>query len=143
MNFNFTKEVDIQRAKTRLDHLINKKSTSVELTEKRTNKQNSYLHLILGWFAIEHRDTMRYIKENYFKKLCNPDIFVIERTDKYLGKTFELKSSSDITTEEMRIAIDRFRNWSASEAGIYLPEANEDQFLKHIDEEMKRQAQWL
>lgn len=143
MNFNFTKEVDIQRAKTRLDHLINKKSTSVELTEKRTNKQNSYLHLILGWFAIEYRDTMRYIKENYFKKLCNPDIFVIERTDKYLGKTFELKSSSDITTEEMRIAIDRFRNWSASEAGIYLPEANEDQFLKHIDEEMKRQAQWL
>lgn len=143
MKYNFTKEEDHKRALTRLDHLISKKSKSVEITEKRTEPQNSYLHLILGWFALEYSETMQYVKDKYFKELCSPDIFIRYKDDKYMGKQKMIRSSADITTSEMSTAIDRFRNWSSKEAGIYLPEANEDKFLKHIQEEMNRQRQWL
>lgn len=143
MKYNFTKEIDIQSAKTRLDFLIEKKSKNVEITEKRTEPQNSYLHLILGWFALEYGETLDFVKVNFFKKLCNKDIFITYKDDKFLKKVEIIRSSADITTGEMSIAIDRFRNWSSKEAGIYLPEANEEQNLKSIQEVLNRQRRYL
>ncbi|WP_163305017.1 hypothetical protein [Dysgonomonas sp. 521] len=125
--------------------MIDKKK-KVDLTEKREKRilsQNNYLHLIISWFCIETGNNLKFVKKEYFKKLCNPDIFLYEREDDYLGSVTIIRSSAEIDTKQMTDAIDRFRNWSANEAGIYLPEANEDKFLEHIQEETKRQRQWL
>jgi hypothetical protein len=143
MKFNLTNDIDISRFRARVEYHIHKRTPNVELTEKRTKRQNSYLHLIIGWFAVESGNQLEFVKENYYKKLCNPQTFIIEKEDKYLGKVQTLRSSADLTTSEMALTIDRFRNWASQEAGIYLPEANEDKFLEHINEELKKYEQWI
>lgn len=145
MYFDCEKEADVKRLLTRVQYLIDKKK-KVDVTEKRekrTLSQNNYLHLILSWFCIETGNTLDFVKQEYFKKLCNSEIFIYEKEDRFLKTVQIIRSTADIDTKQMTIAIDRFRNWSASEAGIYLPEANEDQFLEYIQQEMQKQQQWL
>lgn len=110
---------------------------------RRTTRQNSYLHLLLGWFAMETGNTLEYVKREYFKRLVNRDIFVTERDDKWLGRTEDYRSTADLSSAELSTAIDRFRDWSSREAGIYLPEANEERFLKAIEVEMSRMKRYI
>ena len=118
----------------------------VELTEKkpvRTIQQNKYLHVIIGYFASQCGYTLEYVKQNYFKILCNKDIFVRETDDQYLGKVTLLRSSASLDTSEMTTAIERFRNWASAEAGIYLPEPHEEEMLTYAMQEMERYKQYL
>lgn len=145
MLYNLSNILDKERFKRRSNDLY-RKGVVVELTEKkakRSRSQNSYLHLIIGWYAMETGNTLEYVKRVYFKKLCNPSLFVRHKADKYLGEENEYRSSANLTTAEMTQAIDRFRNWSASECGIYLPSPNEEDFLQSIEVEMNRQSEYL
>lgn len=145
MIYNGKKKEDRESAKKRLDELCNREARFeiVEKKKKRTLKQNSYLHLILGFFAIETGNTLEFVKKQYFKRLCNPRIFIISKDDPYLGNIQVLKSSRDIDTGEMTTTIQRFRNWSSAEAGIYLPEPNEQEFLDYIENELERHKEYL
>lgn len=125
---------------------LSKRKCIVELTEKkpcRSSPQNRYLHLALGYFATQTGNTMEYVKEKYFKILCNKGIFLREAEDKYLGKVRYLRSSASLDTAEMTTAIERFRNWSSSEAGIYIPAPDEDRLLQLMEIEMERNKQYL
>jgi hypothetical protein len=140
------KEFDIERARTRLEKLIENKS-KFELTEKkpvRSVSQNAYLHLIIGWFAIEYGETIEYVKRMMFKKLVNPKIFIFERENKKTGeKRKELRSSADLDSREMTTAIDRFRDYSSKEFGVYLPEAGEMDFLNEIKTQIENNKNYL
>lgn len=117
-----------------------KKGGIVELTEKkqrRTNQQNAYLHTILSYFAGEIGETMEYVKRHYFKVLCNKDLFVLDVEDKYLGKIKVLRSSADLDTGEMTTAIERFRNWAATE-GVYIPSPDEQNLVQLMEIEVSR-----
>lgn len=145
MIYDLNNILDKERFKRRSNQLY-KAGVVVELTERkprRTIPQNRYLHLILGWFAIETGNTLDYVKTYYFKLYKNPDLFVVEKVDKHLGKVQVLRSSRDLTTAEMTTAIDRFRNWSSQEAGIYLPSPLEQEFLTAIEQEMHKQKEYL
>lgn len=110
----------------------------------RTIDQNKYLHLILTWFAIETGYTLEFVKREYFKLLVNPELFVIEVACKFTGEIkTSLRSSKDLTINEMILAINKFRNWSSEFAGIYLPEANEKEFLNQILIEEKKHKEYL
>ena len=136
--------LDRSRFKSRCNILYGK-GCVVELTEKsrRTPAQNRYLHLILGWFALEYGETLDYVKQEYFKRLVNPDLFVTRKEDRFLGETEVLRSTRDLTKEQLTVAISRFRDWSSREAGIYLPEANEDEFLRAVEVELSRRQIYL
>jgi hypothetical protein len=140
------KEFDIERARTRLEKLIENKS-KFELTEKkpvRSVSQNAYLHLIIGWFAIEYGETIDYVKRMIFKKLVNPKIFIFERENtKTKEKRKELRSSADLDSAEMTTAIDRFRDYSSKEFGVYLPEAGEIDFLNEIKTQIENNKNYL
>ena len=133
--FILSDEFDCQKASVRFEYLKGKGAT-IEMTEKkplRSDKQNRYLHLILGWFALEYGETAAYVKEEFFKRTANPDIFVYEHVNRKTGEVrTALRSSANLDTREMAIAIERFRNWSSQTAGIYLPAPNEDKFLEQI-----------
>lgn len=127
-----------QRAVVRFQKLIEKGAT-IELTEKkprRTIQQNRYLHLILGWFAYETGYTLQEVKQYIFKHLVNPEIF-------YDGEVGELvpvqrwRSTADLDTAELTTAIDKFRNYSSAEAGIYLPDPRDLVALQEIEIELK------
>lgn len=122
------------------------KGALVEFVEKKpiaSPPQKNYLHLILGYFALETGYSLDYVKRNYFKATCSPDIFVTEVNDGILGKKVKvLRSVNECTVEEMTTAIERFRNWSSEQAGIYLPEPHEDRFLNEIRFELNKNV-WI
>ena len=118
----------------------------VELTEKkpkRSLRQNAYLHTCLGYFASETGNTLEYVKQKYFKLLCNKDIFVREVDDKYLGHIKVLRSSADLDSAEMTTAIERFRNWSASEAGVYIASPEEERLIQLMELEIDRNRAFI
>lgn len=145
MVYNLSNPLDVQNAKTRLELLV-KRGCIIELTEKkqkRTLNQNAYLHLLLGYFASQTGNTLEWVKQQYYKKLCNPDLFIGEREDLFLGRVKYVRSSADLRTDEMNLSIERFRNWSASEAGIYLPEATNEAEIAALQVEVERYKTYL
>ena len=145
MIYSLTNPLDVQNAKTRLELLI-KRGCTIELSEKkqkRTLNQNAYLHLLLGYFASQTGNTLEWVKQQYYKKLCSPDIFIGERDDPFLGRVKYVRSSADLRSDEMNLSIERFRNWSASEAGIYLPEATSEAEIAALQIEVERYKTYL
>jgi hypothetical protein len=144
MMYDLNNPLHRESFKVRANALV-KKGCIVELTEKkpqRTSKQNRYLHSILAYFGLEVGETAEYVKENYFKLLCNKDIFVREVDDKYCGKIRILRSSSELDTMEMTTAIERYRNWCASE-GVYIPSAEEHLMVQQMEMEIERNKVYL
>ena len=144
MLYDLSKAVDIDRIRTKLEYdIANKRLVSYERKEIRTKRQNSYLHLILGAVAVETGNTLDYVKQEYFKCLVNPALFVRQIEDTFLHQQRSiLRSSRDLSTEEMSMAIDRFKKWAA-ENGIYLPEPGDEERLREIALEMARQERYL
>lgn len=88
--------------------------------------------------------TLSYVKTEYFKRFCNPEIFVRVEHDKLMHRDVEtLRSSRDLDTGEMTTAIERFRNWAAAEAGIDLPSPEETGWIEFIEREMQHLQVWL
>ena len=118
----------------------------IELTEKKPRRslpQNKYLHVILAYFGTQTGNTLEWVKQQYYKKLVNPDLFIREKEDKYLGRIKVLRSSADLDTAEMSLSIERFRNWAAQETGIYIPSADEAILIQQMEIEIERNKEFL
>lgn len=144
MILNLNIELDREKFKTRSDFLLEKRKV-VELTEKtgRSLKQNSYLFLILNIFSIEYGEGVEFVKQRFFKELCNPDLFVRTKSDKLLGEITYLRSSADLSKDEMVTAIDRFKIWASKEAGIFIPDAISDEERIELLRQIDRQKNYL
>ena len=127
----------------RVDNLM-EKGAVVELTEKvfRSPNQNRYLHLLIGVVAIETGNTLEDAKKWYFKETCNPDLFHVQHRDKMGNCIDHIRSTAELTKEEMSMAIDRFKRWGA-ENGIYMPNPEDIHLLKEIEIEMGRMKSYL
>ena len=144
MIYDAKKEIDIQRANSRLKYLIEKKKLFeiIEKKERRSISQNNYLHLIFSWFAIQTGYTEEEVKQEIFKKHINPSLFY-EGEHGQIVKIERWRSTAELDTGEMTLAIDRFRDYSAKELGIYLPEPKDLAHLQEIEIEIKKQPQYL
>lgn len=143
MMYNLSTPLDRERFAAKANVLLQKGSV-VELTEKtlRSRNQNSYLHLIIAAIAMDVGVTLEYAKREYFKRLVNKDLFIRKEQDRFSGEIEVIRSSSDLTIEEMRTAIDRFKMWAA-ENGFYLPSPEDADRLRDIEIEMGRMRQYL
>lgn len=144
MLYDLRNPLDRERFKRRCNALFTKQGI-VELSEKtqRSTQQNRYLHLLLGYLAMETGNTMDYAKEVFYKRTANKELFVREKEDDILGRIEYLRSSAELSKEEMTLSIDRLRDWSSQTAGIYLPAANEQEFLASIEYELSKYRQWV
>lgn len=146
MLYDLSNELHAENFKKRCNMLFKKKCV-VDLTEKkpqRTLSQNAYLHAALGYFGLQVGYTIEEVKTWYFKETCNPELFVRTKTDAITGETRKaLRSSADLTTDEMTIAIERFRNWSADKAGIYIPSPEEYRLVQQMEIEVQRAKLYL
>lgn len=144
MMYDLKNPLDRERFKKKANDLY-KRQVMVELSEKtkRSPQANRFLHLLISYLAIETGNTSDYTKEVFYKRAANKALFVREKDDEYLGKVEYLRSSADLSKEEMALSIDRFRDWSSQTAGIYLPAANEQAFLESIEYELSRNKHWL
>jgi len=143
MQYNLATDLDQERFVNRANALL-QKGVIVELTEKtfRSPNQNRYLHLLIGVVAMETGVGLEYAKREYFKKLVNKDLFVIKKSDRFAGEIEDLRSSADLTIEEMSMAIDRFKRWGY-ENGFYMPSPEDTDRLRDIEIEMGRLKMYL
>ena len=114
-----------------------------ERRPQRSLRQNAYLHLILAYFAAETGNTLEWVKQQYYKRTCNPDLFIARREDDLLGSVTYVRSSADLSTEEMSRSIERFRNWAAAAAGIYIPEPDRQDEVLEMQREVERYRNYL
>ena len=143
MQYNLATDLDQERFVNRANALL-QKGVVVELTEKtfRSPNQNRYLHLLIGVVAMDTGVGLEYAKREYFKKLVNKDLFVIKKSDRFAGEIEDLRSSADLTIEEMSMAIDRFKRWGY-ENGFYMPSPEDTDRLRDIEIEMGRLKMYL
>ena len=120
----------------------------VELKKKhpqRTLAQNAYLHVALSYWASEYGCQLDEAKVRFFKELVNPQIFWKETENRKGIKIRCLRSTADLTTAEMTLAIERFRRWSErnEELPIYIPAPNEYEALIYAQQVIDRNAEFV
>lgn len=145
MIYSLKYEDECKKFLVRVEQFV-KDGATVNLTKKnpqRTIAQNRYMYLLLAYFGCEYGVSTDEAKNDYFKRLCNPDLFVRERENKHGKIVRYLRSSSTLSTSEMTLAIDRFRHWSAMEAQIYLPSPEDREFLTHCEQEIERNKEFV
>ena len=145
MLYDLSSPLGQSRFQRRVEALL-KRGGRVELRDvaKRSLSQNSYLHLLISYFAMEVGCDAEYVKTEYYKKSANKDLFCQVVYDTLARRnTCKLRSSADLSVEEMTTSIERFRNWSSQVAGIYLPDASEQEFLSEIQSEIDRHRDYL
>ena len=143
MVYDLSSEFQRKAFLARVDNLM-EKGAVVEMTEKafRSPNQNRYLHLLIGVVAIETGNTLEDAKKWYFKETCNPDLLHVQHRDKMGNCIDHIRSTAELTKEEMSTAIDRFKRWGA-ENGIYMPNPDDASLLKAIEIEMGRMKSYL
>ena len=142
MIYNSSIILQRNQAIEKFKHLVDKGKT-FELRvihPKRSISQNNYLHLIITWFSIETGYTFEEAKQDIFKKHINSKLFY---NGEYEGKIEGVvvqrwRSTSSLDVQEMTLAIDRFRNFSSKELGIYLPEPRDLALLQELENEISK-----
>lgn len=110
----------------------------------RSLSLNNYLHLILNLFALEYGESMKYVKKEIFKKIVNPEIFISTYFDEKTGNHLpRLRSTAELTSAELSKAVSRFQNYSAKEAGIYLPDSESKKELERLSMHIENNDYWL
>ncbi len=146
MKFDLENIVDVQKYRFASERFIKAKKF-VELkaiNPVRSSQQNKYLHVLVAYFASEYGETADYVKQTIFKKVVNKEIFRTEYANKKTGEVREeWRSSAELDSGELTMAIDRFRDYASKEAGIYLPSPDEVSFLKSCEVEIARNKQYL
>lgn len=124
MRYNLKIQRDADNCQKRLDWLI-EKGKQVELKEYRQNRsldQNGYFHKIVSIWADDIGYTIEEAKTVIKRELG----YYYEKN----GQKF-LESTATMDTKRMAELTDKFRTWSSSEFGIYLPEP--DEYLKGVE----------
>jgi hypothetical protein len=145
MIFDLKNEYQIPKFKEYVNKLFSERAV-VEVKKKlpnRTLAQNSYLHLLLGYFGSEYGCSLDEAKIDFYKRTCNRDLFERKTINKKGEEVTYLRSSAELTTGEMTLSIERFRNWSTAQADIYLPAANEHQMLIYAQQEIERNKEFI
>lgn len=145
MLYDLSNEYEIAKFRDAVEKHIQSQHV-VNLARKlpqRSNQQNRYFYVILGYFGAEYGLSIEEVKQDIFKRECNPELFVRSKTNKRGLLVNYLRSSSELTTGEMTTAINRFRNWASSVAQIYLPSPNEQQFLLHCEKIIEQNKEFI
>lgn len=143
--YNLSNPFDRKKFKEKANEMFDAKAY-VELKRKTTQRslaQNNYLHLLLGYFATEFGYTIDEVKLDIFKRLCNKDIFERTRRNKHGFDVRYIRSSTELDKQEMTMAIERFRNYSSAQCGLYLPEPNEHDALFFAQQQIENFKEYV
>jgi hypothetical protein len=133
MIYNTSDKNEVIRMKNRIDRLVDK-GVNIEVIEKtkKSLQHNNYFHLLCSYFGMETGYTTEEAKMIVKTIVCK-DVFEYENK----GMKF-IKSFADITKEETSYVIEKFKNFSANQAGIVLPEADNYEFLQYIQSQSSK-----
>jgi hypothetical protein len=137
MIFNLANLQELAGAREYLNQVarLGKRVEIKRKAEHRTLQQNSYLHLILGYFGTQTGYTTAEAKTLY--KRLNADLYIYEKNNAKF-----LKSSADLSKEDMMKSIDKFITYSEDE-GIPLPAPDNQDFLDLATNTVEAQKSYL
>ncbi len=104
---------------------------------KRTNPQNRYLHMALGYFAHCYGCTLLEAKEIYFKQYACRDLFLVDTEDKNGKHVRYFRSTADLDSQEMSNAISSFVAY-ASCNGIEIPSPDDELGIRYCERETEK-----
>lgn len=145
MIFNLNNEQEVHGFELYVERM-QKERAVVEIKKKHRNRslsQNNYLYLLLSYFASEYGISVDEAKIDFYKRICNRELFEREITNRKGYRVLSLRSSSELTTKEMSDSIERFRNFSSRIADIYLPAPNEHERIIYMQQEVERNKEFL
>lgn len=145
MWYNLKNGFELQKFRDRCVELQNNGSM-VEVVEKKPKslQQLRYLHLMLSYFGLQFGYSLEEVKTHFFKLVVNKDIFVREGMDKFTGEIYKyLRSTADLTKDELSTSIDEFRKWAKEEAGFDFPSSDEYISLLHIQHDIENNQKFL
>lgn len=121
MKFNLSNALDRAKFKLKVNSFYEKKST-VELTEKKTNRtldQNSLFHLWIKVFA----DDVGYVSLTDCKADVKKHFLGMrESENKFTGVTeYRQIDTHTLSVGEMSAFMDKFKIWAQNEFSCYLP----------------------
>lgn len=144
--YNTADPLQRKQFETRAAYLANK-GCAVELKERkpqRTNQQNRFMHVCIGYFAIQIGETIDYCKRAYFKQEANADLFTVISYDKILQReTKRFRSSASLSVDEATLAIERFRNWASQICGIYIPDPADHYAMVEMERNIKQNKEFI
>lgn len=144
MIYNLSNKFEVDKCREYLRKAFAEKAViEVKKKNRRSLAQNSYLHLLIGYFASQYGCSFDEAKIDFYKRECNREIYERTKTNRMGQNILYLRSSSELDKGEMTLSIERFRNWSSSVAGIYLPAANEDQMIIFAMQEIERNKEFI
>ncbi len=137
MKYLLSDPIQAHKAKERLEVLTasGERIELVKISPKRSLNQNNYLHILLTAFGAHFGYTLSEAKLIY--KELNRDIYFYEKK-----KRIFVKSSRDLTKEEMAKSIDKFMQQSAR-AGYTLPPADNPEWLQQVENEAEQHQYYL
>ena len=97
--FNLKNEYDIPKFKAYVNKLFKERAV-VEVRKKHPNRtlaQNSYLHLLLGYFGSEYGCSLDEAKIDFYKRTCNRDLFERKTVNKK-GKEITYPSNPQLSS---------------------------------------------
>ena len=107
-----------QQFREKVERML-KAGAIVRLTDEkpRTLEQNSYYQLLVAYFSSRTGNSPRWVRDTLVKRKICPDIFITEG-----GR---LRSTADLTSDEMRTVTSRFQFIAATEYGVELPDSDD------------------
>lgn len=143
MKYDLHNAMDKARFTKRVERALSV-SGIVEFSELkgRTRSQNAWLHLTIAYVASQCGYESEYVKEMYYKRAANAELYVRKREDRRIGVVEYLRSSSELTKEEMSLSLDRWADWCANVAEIPLPAPTEGELLDWVEVEVSRDARY-
>ena len=84
-----------------------------------------------------------YVKEMYYKRAANSELYIREREDKLCGWVEYTRSSAELTRDEMSLSLDRWKEWCARVAEFRLPEPEDGEFLDWVEVEIARNDKFV
>lgn len=144
MIFNLSNPFDAEKLleRVRKDIEGGKAVNYARVLPLRTSRQNSYLWVCIGYFASQYGCSKEEAELRFFKATANKDIFYREGKTRNGRVRSYYRSTKELDTGEMTKAIERFRQWSASVADIYIPSPNEDEFILHCRQEIEKNDEY-
>jgi len=129
--YDTAKEFDKNNARAKFEQYVSegKKIDLTVVRQKRSLKQNAYLHVLITIYAVEIGLTLQEAK-NFLKRECQ---FMTYQTVTKKNKEVKfLKQTSQLNSKEMSDFIDWIKTF-AGQQGIYLPDSEQEYLDNQFD----------
>lgn len=108
---------------------------------RRSLPQNAFLHLLLGYFGANLGYSLEEAKWLYKRLPGNKELYEYEKDVGGKPMTF-IRSSADLTKDEMTKSIETLRDWSGR-MGYPLPSADDKEALERLENYIEQHEHYL